>query len=168
MKKIPSPRAKVVPLSVSSKQDLEKKRIPLKEVLVMDIMIRKPVTIDITSPFSMVVELFKEHKIRHLPVINQQKVLQGIITQRDLYRITTPRKGLEGELIYDKATLDRFILKHVMKKDVVSLSPTDTLLHVIEIMLKKKYGCVPVIDKNGFLQGIITQIDLLRVFAKYL
>ncbi|MFC1594163.1 HPP family protein [Candidatus Omnitrophota bacterium] len=134
--------------------------IPLK-----DIMVTKPFTIGVDEPFSRVWDIFKIHSIRHLPVLNDERKLEGIITQRDLYKIISPRKTTDGNFVYDKAELDQFILKHVMKKDVVALSPSDTLGHLVDVMVRKKYGCIPVIDETRYLAGIMTQIDVLRILA---
>lgn len=70
--------------------------------------------------------------------------------------------------IFDKEQLDRFILKHVMAQDPMTLGPEDTLGHVIEIMVRDKYGCVPIVSKDGTLQGIVTQIDVLKCVARSL
>ncbi len=130
-------------------------------------MIKDPRTIDIDESFSKVWEIFKEYDIRHLPVIDNNRILRGIITQRDLFRIASPRITLEGELIYNKLDLDRHILKYVMTKEVFSLSADDTLGSIIKAMIYKKYGCIPIVDNNKFLVGIITQIDVFRAIVEY-
>ncbi len=131
-------------------------------------MISKPFTIGINEPFSRVWEIFKLRRIRHLPVLDKDRKLEGLITQRDLYRITSPRKTTDGNLIYDKGMLDSRILKHVMTKEVVTLSPDDTLAMAIDIMVVRKYGCIPIVDEQKHLLGIITQIDVLRTISKHL
>ncbi len=138
----------------------EFKKIPLEKI-----MVTKPFTIGIDEPFSRVWDIFKLHRIRHLPVLDSKRIIKGIITHNDLYRIISPRKTIEGNLIYDKAELDRFILKHVMTKNVSVLSPDDTLGKIIELMATKKYGCIPIVDKSKYLIGIITQVDVLKFFA---
>ncbi len=63
--------------------------------------------------------------------------------------------------------LDRFILKNVMNKKLSTLLPSDTLGNVIDLMVSKKYGCIPIVDKNNILAGVMTQIDVLRAIKKY-
>jgi CBS-domain-containing membrane protein len=139
----------------------------LKKILVKEVMVTKPITIGVEEPFSKVWDMFKFHKIRHLPVIDDERKLQGIVTQRDLYRMISPRRTMEDNLVYDKAELDRFILKHVMTKEVMTLKPDDTLGRLIDMMVRKKFGCIPIVDDKNYLVGIVTQIDILRAIAKY-
>jgi CBS domain-containing protein len=137
-----------------------------QEILAKDIMIENPVSIGIEEPFSKVVDILQEYGIRHLPVVDYNNRLKGIITQRDLYRLASPRKGEDGRLIYDKNVLDSFILKYVMTKDILSLGPEDTLEHVAELMIDKKCGCIPIVDEHQCLLGILTQIDIIKLLAK--
>ncbi|NQU74199.1 MAG: CBS domain-containing protein [Candidatus Omnitrophica bacterium] len=139
----------------------------LHKLLLKDIMVKEPFTIDIDDPFGKVWEMFRAHGIRHLPVIDDKGTLRGIVTQRDLYRTASPRKTMEGELVYDKADLDKHILKYVMTKKVVSLSPDQTLKNAVDLMVNSKYGCIPIVDSNKCLVGIVTQVDVLKVIAEY-
>ena len=137
------------------------------KILIRDICVKEPHTIDVKEPFSRVWELFRTFSIRHVPVINDQRVVQGIVSQRDLYKTISPRKDLEGEFLYTKEMLDKFILKNVMNTNLSTLSPNDTLGKVIELMVKKKYGCIPIVDANKKLVGVVTQIDVLRTIQKH-
>ena len=139
----------------------------LYKIFLKDIMVKKPYTIDINEPFSKVWEAFKIYDIRHLPVIDSKGILRGIVTQRDLYRIVSPHITTESNLVYDKMDLDRYILKHVMTKEVITLSPNSTLRNAIDLMTVAKYGCIPIVDDNKYLLGIITQIDILKAVTEY-
>ena len=109
------------------------------------------------------------HRIRHLPVVNRDQKIKGLITQRDLYKTLAPKKEIEDEgMFYLKEDLDKFILQKVMVKEVETLFAEDTLGKAIDIMVKKKYGCLPVIDKRGVLVGILTQTDVLKAIAQFI
>ena len=139
----------------------------LHKIFLKDIMVEKPYTINIDEPFSRVWDIFRSLNVRHLPVVDDAGVLKGIVTQRDLYRIVSPRKTMEGELVYDKMDLDKHILKYVMTKEVATLSPEDTLRDTIDLMINSRYGCIPVVDEKKHLVGIITQIDVLKASSEY-
>ena len=131
-------------------------------------MVTDVVTIGIDEPFSRVWDVLKPRKIRHLPVVDTQGKLKGIITLRDLYRIVSPRKKVEEEgLFYRKQDLEKFILSSVMTENVLTLSANQTLGHAVDTMVEKKFGCIPIVDGEGMLIGILTQIDVLRAIAKY-
>jgi CBS-domain-containing membrane protein len=136
--------------------------IPLCSVMVAD-----PVTIAVNSPFSKVEELFHSHGIRHLPVVDSGKKLCGLITQTDLYRTVSPMRSMEGEFFYTRDLLDDYILKVIMTKEVATLGPEDKLASAVDIMVREKYGCIPIVDKKGRLEGMITQIDVLKIMFKY-
>ena len=82
-------------------------------------------------------------------------------------RQVLPRKTEEGD-VFDKEQLNHFILKYVMSKDPVVLGPEDTLGHVVDIMVRDKFGCVPIVSSDGILVGIVTQIDVLKCLARSL
>jgi acetoin utilization protein AcuB len=140
----------------------------LHKIYVKDVMVTKLITAGLDTPFSQIWEIFSTHKIRHLPVVNQEKKLKGLITQRDFYRIVPPRKEVEDDgTFYLKETLDKFILQKVMTENVVTLHPQDTLGTAINLMVTKKYGCLPIVDDKGILVGILTQTDALKAILTY-
>jgi len=55
------------------------------------------------------------------------------------------------------------LIKEIMTKDVISVSPDASLKEVGEIFKEKRISGVPVVDKNGNIIGIITLTDLLRI-----
>jgi len=139
----------------------------MKDVPLKDIMVTKVITAHVDDPLSVVEGKFRSHGIRHLPVVDDQKRVVGMFTQRDLLRCMPPRKTDEG-YVFDKEQLDRFILKYVMAKDPVILSPEDTLSHVVDIMARDKFGCIPIASADRVLAGIVTQIDVLKCLARFL
>lgn len=137
--------------------------IPLSEV-----MVKKTVAVNVGSPFSKVEELLRINNIRHLPVVDDDNVLKGIITQRDLFRTESPMKTMDGEHFYSKESLDRYITKHVMTKDVVTLTGKDRLAAAIVLMAKHKCGCIPIVDERDHLIGIVTQTDVLKTISRHI
>lgn len=139
----------------------------ISNISLSEIMTKDPVTVEENAPFSRVERLFSDNGIRHLPVVNEDTQLMGLITQRDLYRTVSPMRSLEGDFFYTKDKLDRYILKHVMTKDVVTLNPKDSLASAIEIMARRRFGCIPVVEDNNILSGIVTQIDILQAISTH-
>lgn len=138
------------------------KNVPLKEVMVSPV-----VTVHRKDPFSAVEEKFRRKGIRHLPVIDDDGVLVGLVTQRDLYRTISPHVTDEGPY-YDPEILNHFVLRHVMTKDPVTLAPEDPMSKAIEIMTRRKFSCIPVVDRNKKVVGIVTEIDVLRFVGQHL
>ncbi len=127
------------------------------------IMSPEVVSIVEDTHFSNVPQLFTNHNIRHLPVVDEDNELVGLMTQRELYKIQSPRKLEDGSWYYDESILDNIILSHVMIKDLLTLHPEDTVKEAVFLMVHHKCGCIPIVDEKNILCGIITQHDILKI-----
>ncbi len=113
-------------------------------------------------------ELLKTHKIRHLPVIGDDKRLLGIITDRDI------RSALPAAFYRDDcpdpagADYTQLTVGDVMTPDPMAISPQDTIEDALLQIQKMRVGAFPVVDDDGFLKGIISVRDLLRAFINVL
>ena len=134
----------------------------LKKTLLKSVMTSPTITVVVSDDFSTVKEKFELYGIRHLPVVNQTGMLVGLITQRDLYKIHSPRKLEDGSWYYDKDLLDGFILDKVMLKNVFTLRPENTLEDAVKAMFESKFGCIPIIDEYNYPVGIITKKNILK------
>ena len=139
--------------------------VMLNKVKLKDLMSKNVIALNEDEPFSRVEEVFREKNIRHLPIINGKGKLVGIVTQRDLYRVQSPRIDEDGNWFYDKEALNTHILKVAMTKDPKTLGSENTVADALLLMVDKKYGSIPIVEKNGELCGIITQIDILKMAA---
>ena len=98
---------------------------------------------------------------RHLPVV-EDRTLVGMVTDRDLRR---PDLTDEPEGWHDFYNLDDdYEVRHVMTTRVESMSPSDSLEKALELLIERKFGAAPVVDKHGSMIGIITTFDLMRAF----
>lgn len=130
-------------------------------------MVRDVVTIQLHDKSSVADVLMKHHPIHHLPVL-EGEVLRGLIAQRDLYR------SMLSVLYYEEerelhSFLDQFTdIASIMTAEPLTLGPDDTLGQALALMLERKIGCVPVVDEQNRLLGIVTDSDLLRVLDQVL
>jgi len=107
--------------------------------------------------------LMKQHAIRHLPIVDEQKQLIGIISDRELRR---PNWVDEAHDITHVYYLDNTMhVSDVMIKNVHVLHTYDTLSKAVTLLLDKGIGAAPVLDKNETLVGMLSAIDLLRALA---
>ena len=133
-----------------------------------DIMKTPVISVRETDPFSSVHEKFHDHNIRHLPVVSETNKVVGLMTQRDFYRVHSPRRLLDGEYYYDKETLNTFILKNVMTPNPFTLTPEHSIADCLKAMGDFKYGCVPVVNRFKELVGIVTNTDILKITSDFL
>lgn len=137
--------------------------IPLR-----DIMTSPSITIYEDEPLSKVWEKLRVKGVRHVPVIDRAGRIVGLMSERDLFRTLSPRVNEDGDLYYDETLLNSFILKHVMTHPVVTMAPEDQLVKAVEIMGRNKYGCIPLVDADQKVVGIVTDTDVLKWLAKHL
>jgi len=144
------------------------------------IMDNDPITISIDADFSQAQEKFLQHKVSHLVVVDENNTLMGILSQKYLFKTQSPRRVvseeieydskviIDGNTFYDKEMLDSFILKHVMMKNPFSLSGEDSVAQAINSMSRKKLGCIPIVDKNMKVRGVVTHFEIIDFLSQHL
>jgi len=113
-------------------------------------------------------EKMAQHTIRHLPVIDADNTLVGVVTDRDI-RSALPYslfKDPDSRAERDKA--EALKIRDIMTKDPMAISPTDTIQDALLQIQEKRVGAFPVVDDNRKLKGIISVRDLLRAFTNVL
>jgi CBS domain-containing protein len=112
------------------------------------------------------VEMAMVRKIRHLPVLDGDSRLVGIVTDRDIKRaLPSP---LEGTAPDDYETfLTNTKVTQVMTREPFTVEPDTPLYQAVQLMVEKKVGGLPVVSQ-GRLVGIFTQTDALKVFLRSL
>lgn len=113
-------------------------------------------------------EIMVKNDIRHLPVVAEDDILVGIVTDRDI-RTAMPSTVLsEAENAAAAERLAGIKVKDVMTARPVTVSPTQTLEDALLMMEMYKVGAFPVVDQQGRLRGIISVRDLMRAFVNVL
>ncbi len=104
--------------------------------------------------------LFKKHHIRHIPVVSGAKII-GMLSYTDLLRISFADAVYEDEDEVDSMVYNMFSLEQVMAKNLVSVSSDTIVKDVAEILAKKEFHALPVVD-DGKLVGMVTTTDLIN------
>lgn len=131
-------------------------------------MTRKVLTLKPGDSLIHAREFMKANRIQHVPVVDPEDRVVGVITDRDL-RTAMPSSlySLSGSP-EERARLERFRVEDVMTQDVILLSARDTIQDALLLILKHDIGCLPVVDEAQKLVGIVTIKDLLRSFVSVL
>ena len=108
-------------------------------------------------------DIMKQDRIRHLPVLDQDGNLCGIVSQRDLFRGMLLRTLGYGTYLEQKM-LDTHAIKEAMIDRVHTTTPDTSLQEAARLMTTHKVGCLPVVD-NGKLVGILTEEDFVKLFV---
>lgn len=137
--------------------------------LVKDHM-RSPVfTISEEAGLDRALMVMRTQRIRHLPVVNEEGQMIGLISDRDLrMSMLEMEQGPGGAPKgYYLPALTK--IRSVMIGNVVTTSPEMPLANAATIMSERKFGCLPVVDPSTKKPiGIVTETDMLRLLASML
>ncbi|MFL5346873.1 MAG: CBS domain-containing protein [Hyalangium sp.] len=126
---------------------------------VADLMTRDVVTLEAEEGLIQVDDLLKRHHIRHVPVVHGRKLV-GLVSHRDLIRALARQPAGQGALPVS--------VKDVMTREVETVEPSASVRQAIEKLLDRRFGCLPVVDEQGELVGIITESDFMRLALELL
>lgn len=129
--------------------------------LVGDVMTRELVTLGRNERLLVADDVMKLGRIRHLPIVDEDGKLAGIVSQRDLFHGGLLRALGYGSHARQQA-LDSLVVKEAMKTDVVTTTPETTIRDAAKLMLDKKIGCLLVLEGER-LVGILTESDFVRL-----
>ena len=132
--------------------------------LVSDLMTVPVHTITPDHSLADLAELFDRHDVRHVPVIDAEGDVVGLVSDRDLLRNVLTDQA-DVPLSVRESAMHGTRVETVMTVEVVTLEPNDTARRAARMLLENKFGCIPVTEGSR-LVGIITQSDFLRVFAE--
>ncbi|HXG21573.1 MAG TPA: CBS domain-containing protein [Methylomirabilota bacterium] len=122
---------------------------------VAEVMTRNVVALSPEQSFQEAITLIARHRFRHLLVTDAKGHLAGVISDRDLLRFMIREPHWESATVAD-----------VMKSDLVTATPATSLSAAIGEMLSRRINCLPVVEADGRLVGILTSTDLLRAFQQ--
>ena len=136
----------------------------LDPVPVSQWMAAPAVTIASGATVREAIDLMKARKIRHLPVVEEDGRLVGIVTDRDL-----------RQMLFDPSIQERLgeapgivrgrLVREVMTWGVVTVRPDTGIRQAASLMYERKVGALPVVA-DGRVVGILTERDVLRAFGR--
>jgi acetoin utilization protein AcuB len=119
-------------------------------------MTTQPHTIGHDQPMTLAHRMMREHKVRHLPVLREARIV-GVISDRDLNLVETLRDVDPKNVMVEEA----------MSPDPYVVAPDAALDEVVSTMAEKKYGSAIVVQHDKVV-GIFTTVDACRAFAELL
>jgi acetoin utilization protein AcuB len=105
------------------------------------------------------------YNMRHLPVVTAGYRLVGIVTDRDLRQTGASDEPHMAEYELN-SLLDNLTVQDIMTTQVYTVREETPVATASRLMLEHKIGCLPVVDDNHTLLGLITVTDLLRVYVQ--
>jgi acetoin utilization protein AcuB len=124
---------------------------------VADVMIAKVVTLSTHHGFDDAVRLMKDRHFRHCIVVDMQGKLCGVISDRDILRARA-RDGHSRSKSLDQ----------IMSRNPVTVKRHTSILDAVSKIVSKKINCLPVVEDDGAVCGIVTSTDLLKSYQQVL
>lgn len=124
-----------------------------------DLMTENPQTVAADDSWVAALDVMVELNVRHVPVVDRDGDLVGLVSQRDLLKASASVADLASPIrreLFSLRTIDR-----LMATGVETVAPDAPLREVGDLMLENKFGCVPVCEGER-LVGIITEADFVR------
>lgn len=129
-------------------------------IRVADCMTASPLTVSPQTSLREALELMMRKHVRHLPVVDAGAKLVGMVTDRDLRRVS-PSPLAPSAREEAMAAMDTTSVEKVMVREPTTVRVDQPLSDAVKVMVEKKYGALPVVQ-GGRLVGILSQIDVLR------
>jgi acetoin utilization protein AcuB len=135
-------------------------------MLVKDRMTSNPMTITPDTSFPEAFRIIREKRIRHLPVVDEQGKLIGVVARTDLLH-ASPSTATPSSVFEMSYVLANLHVREVMSSPPVTVSEDAPLEEAARVMVERKIGCLPVM-RDGTLVGVITETDIFEAFVEVL
>ncbi|MFC0473231.1 acetoin utilization AcuB family protein [Halalkalibacter kiskunsagensis] len=129
-------------------------------MIIEQIMKRDVITVIESSTIKEAMQLLELHQIRHIPIVNEQKELVGIVSDSDI-------RDASPSIFHFTDHLEDFLkpISSIMKKHVITAHPLDFVEEVSTLFYEHHIGCLPILDGDK-LVGIVTETDMLHTLVE--
>ena len=124
---------------------------------VADVMTSKVVTLSPHHSFSEAANLMNDRYFRHCVVVDAQGKIVGVISDRDILRALARNPNARSK------SLDQ-----IMTRNPITVRRDTPIAEAVSKIVSKRINCLPVIDEDGGVCGIITSTDLLKSYQQLL
>lgn len=129
---------------------------------VEEIMTPVPERVNETAPIREAIQKLFEVDVRHLPVVDDDDQIVGIISDRDVANFTLPALTQRQDADSADNRLDASVAS-LMSGDVITVGADEDVSDLCTLMIDQRIGAVPVVDQiNGTIIGIVSYVDILR------
>jgi len=128
---------------------------PSVPTTVGEVMTSKIVTLSPSNSLQEAIGMMANNSFRHFPVVEDNAHLAGVVSDRDLLRAMNHSKDWSS-----------ITIAQVMSQNVVKVQRETPLSVAVEEILTRRINCLPVVEDNDRVCGIVTSTDLLKAFQQ--
>ncbi|WP_406723820.1 CBS domain-containing protein [Streptomyces sp. GD-15H] len=138
---------------------------------VSDVMTHTVVAIGRDAPFKDIVRLIAQWKVSALPVLEGEGRVVGVVSEADLlpkeeFRDSDPDRFVQRRRLPDLAKAGALTAGELMSTPAVTVHADAPLAEAARIMAQRRVKRLPVVNAEGLLEGVISRVDLLKVFLR--
>ncbi|MYL59256.1 CBS domain-containing protein, partial [Virgibacillus halodenitrificans] len=130
-------------------------------MLVEEIMKTSVVTLPPTATIAEALQLLQKHRIRHIPIVNEEYQVIGIVSDRDV-RDASPS-------VFDTNSISEELeneIQTIMSTPVITIHPLDFVEEIARVFYDEEFAALPVVRDNNKLVGIVTEKDMLHTLIQ--
>lgn len=120
-----------------------------------EIMTTPVLTGIVDQPLSDIWRIFATRRIHHLPLLDRNAQLRGIVSDRDITRFAANA----GQISPTK------LIGELMSQRVVTAAPDTEVRDLAEVLVSRRIGALPIVNDTGLLAGIVTRTDILHTLV---
>jgi CBS domain-containing protein len=139
---------------------------------VRNVMTAHPVTVTPATPLKALVEILVKQRISSIPVVSVQGKVVGVVAEIDLLKKEELQRDPDGHHLTHMTYRTRRAIAtaetagELMRANPTTVRPDATVAEAARLMDRHQVRCLPVVDENGKLLGVVGPRDLLRVFLR--
>jgi acetoin utilization protein AcuB len=126
-----------------------------------NVMTARVVTVEMDDRLDVVKKIFDTLGFHHLLVIDDNRKLKGIVSDRDLLKALSPYVGSAAENARDVATLNKRV-HQIMSRNLITLKRQATLDEAMQLFLEHRISCIPIVDDDFKPVGILSWRDVFK------
>ena len=125
------------------------------------IMTTRVVSVEMDDRLDVVKKIFDTLKFHHLLVVDDRRILKGVVSDRDLLKALSPYVGSAAENARDTATLNKRV-HQIMSRNLITLQPRASVAEAVKLFLEHRISCIPIVDEALKPVGILSWRDVLK------
>jgi CBS domain-containing protein len=136
----------------------------MRRIQVRDLMTDPVFTLRPQDDLAALYDLMDARHIRHVPIVDRERDLVGLVTHRDLSRSALGPQE-DAPLSLQREMLRRRKVREIMATEVDTIEPDEDLRVAAQMLIENKIGCLPVVE-GTHLVGILTESDFVRHYVQ--
>tara|TARA_R110002126_G_scaffold43475_16_gene124582 strand:- start:6599 stop:7036 length:438 start_codon:yes stop_codon:yes gene_type:complete len=134
---------------------------------VAGLMTADPLCVKRTATLKDAHDIMRQKNVRHIPVIDDTGVLVGMLTQKIMIAKVMGLMAQYGAVALERKEKQQLV-SELMATDFAAVSADQSLVEVADFFVSNRHGCLPVVDTDNKIIGILTSSDFVRLAARLL